>query len=336
MRVVMAVALCVASDIALAQISLQPPQQGPPARASSRAGAAPPPRPATTAAPVPRASAPAPAWRTVAPTAFPQRAASVQPAAAVIPLPRPRPPEAGPGALAAPALPPQQSPLQQPAQPSAEPSVPVASEPPPPTDCFVNLSQNLAVVSQLPPIAEPNGCEAQDVVRLEAVLLPDNRRVPLKPAATLRCKIATEIANWVRNDLALAVTPLGAPIAGIENYDSFSCRGRNNIPGAQISEHGRANALDIRGFLLANGKRVSLTDPEVAKGFRDSVRASACARFATVLGPGSDGYHEDHIHVDLAERRNNFKLCQWDVRLPEPVIPLPQERPPEAPPREEQ
>jgi hypothetical protein len=49
----------------------------------------------------------------------------------------------------------------------------------------------------------------------------------------------------------------------------------------------------------------------------------------TVLGPGSDGYHEHHIHVDLAERRGNYRMCQWDVREP-PVlvqVPLPVPRP---------
>ena len=63
---------------------------------------------------------------------------------------------------------------------------------------------------------------------------------------------------------------------------------------------------------------------------------SVCARFSTVLGPGSDGYHEDHIHLDLMERRNNYRICQWDVWDPLPrVAPLlPAERPEEAPPRE--
>ena len=51
------------------------------------------------------------------------------------------------------------------------------------------------------------------------------------------------------------------------------------------------------------------------------MRVSACRHFTTVLGPGSDGYHEDHVHVDLAERRNGFRLCQWDVRDPETPLP---------------
>jgi hypothetical protein len=82
-----------------------------------------------------------------------------------------------------------------------------------------------------------------------------------------------------------------------------------------MSEHGRGNAIDIRGVMLARQK-FELTDVNVSRTFRDKIRASACARFMTVLGPGSDGYHEGHVHVDLAERRNNHRMCQWDVRDP--------------------
>ncbi len=69
---------------------------------------------------------------------------------------------------------------------------------------------------------------------------------------------------------------------------------------------------------------------------RETVLHSACTRFSTVLGPGSDGYHEDHIHLDLMERRNNYRICQWDVwdPLPQKAPLLPAERPDEAPPRE--
>ena len=63
---------------------------------------------------------------------------------------------------------------------------------------------------------------------------------------------------------------------------------------------------------------------------------SVCARFSTVLGPGSDWYHEDHIHLDLMERRNNYRICQWNVWDPLPQVAplLPAARPDEAPPRE--
>jgi hypothetical protein len=55
-----------------------------------------------------------------------------------------------------------------------------------------------------------------------------------------------------------------------------------------------------------------------------------------VLGPGSDGYHEDHIHLDLMQRHNNYKICEWNVwdSLPQIAPLLPAARPDDAPPRE--
>ena len=151
--------------------------------------------------------------------------------------------------------------------------------------------------------------------------------------------MAEAVARWVREDVAAAVQGLGAPLRSIDNYASFDCRGRNNIVGARLSEHGRANALDIRSLKLADGKVVKLVDPHVMRDFREGMKKSVCARFSTVLGPGSDGYHEDHVHVDLMDRApGRFRMCQWDVRDPEPAtgavaatspaaIPLPPPRP---------
>ena len=92
----------------------------------------------------------------------------------------------------------------------------------------------------------------------------------------------------------------------------------------------------MRALKLANGRSISLTDRTVPREVRESVLHSVCARFMTVLGPDSDWYHEDHIHLDLSPRKNNYKICQWDVLDPLPqVAPLmPAERPDEAPPRE--
>jgi hypothetical protein len=242
-----------------------------------------------------------------------------------VPLPRPRPPEAGPGNAAV-------TPADvEEATAPAKPEVP--AEPPPPSACFVALSTGFGVVTQLPPINLPNGCEAPDVVRLDAVIVSPTRRIAINPPAVLRCPMATEIVNWVRENLVPVTDAAKLDVTGIENYDSFECRGRNRIAGAKTSEHGRANALDVRALQLANKKRITLTDPEVDHAFRDRLKADVCSRFSTVLGPGSDGYHEEHIHLDLIERRNNYRICQWDVRDPE--IPLPRERPAEAPPREQ-
>jgi hypothetical protein len=172
-------------------------------------------------------------------------------------------------------------------------------------------------------------------VRLEAVVLPDKRLVSVKPPAILRCAMASAVAEWIRLDMVPLAARLGTVVSDLDNFDSFECRGRNRVVGAQLSEHGRANALDVRAVKLANGESIALTDRKVSRELRESVLQSVCARFSTVLGPGSDWYHEDHIHLDLRERRNQFKLCQWSVWDPLPTIAplMPAERPEEAPPR---
>lgn len=232
-----------------------------------------------------------------------------------VPLPRPRPAEA--------------------ASP-AEPATASPAQPEQPSDCMVALTPQIAIATPLPPIAGPGACGGTDLVRLEAVVLPDSSRVPVNPPATLRCAMATAIANWVRDDLSAVVSGLNTTLREIDNFDSYQCRGRNRVAGARISEHGKANALDVRGFRLGDGRMLALTDRALAPEMRERVKASACARFTTVLGPGSDWYHEDHIHLDLAQRRSDFRLCQWDVFEPLPTsVPLPPDRPADAPPREE-
>jgi hypothetical protein len=262
------------------------------------------------------------------PRSRPHRAALPDP----FPLPKPRPADA-PAIEPEPAATARQAPAasDKPAEQATAP------EPPPPSACRLALTEEIAIAPSIPDIHGQGGCGGEDLVRLEAVVLPDKRRVTLKPAATLRCAMASEIAAWVRADVAPLTTGLGSTISVLDNFDSFECRGRNRIVGAQLSEHGRANALDVRGFGLANGQSISLTDRTVAREVRENVLHSVCARFTTVLGPGSDGYHEDHIHLDLMERHNNYKICQWNVWDPLPLIAplLPAERPAEAPPREE-
>ncbi|HKH00671.1 MAG TPA: extensin family protein, partial [Bradyrhizobium sp.] len=208
--------------------------------------------------------------------------------------------------------------------------------PPPPSACRLALTEEIAMAPSIPDIHGAGGCGGEDLVRLEAVVLPDKRLVSVKPAAILRCSMASAVADWIRHDMAPLAARLGSMVSNLDNFDSFECRGRNRVVGAQLSEHGRANALDVRALKLANGQSISLTDRTVPREVRESVLHSVCARFATVLGPGSDWYHEDHIHLDLMERRNNYKLCQWSVWDPLPLIAplMPAERPEEAPPRQ--
>jgi hypothetical protein len=259
---------------------------------------------------------------------------------AKIPLPRPRPEEAPKAS--------DEAPPDAEGKPAADnkPSVdkpgtdkPAEAATPPPkpvSACRLALTEEIAIAPSIPDIRGPGACGGEDLVRLEAVVLPDKRKVAVKPAAILRCTMATALADWLRKDMVPLANSLGTTIGELDNFDSFECRGRNRVAGAMLSEHGKANAIDVRAIKLANGQSIGLTDRTMSRDVRERVLHSVCTRFSTVLGPGSDWYHEDHIHLDLAQRRNDYRICQWNVWDPLPQVAplLPAERPEEAPPRE--
>ena len=246
-----------------------------------------------------------------------------------VPLPKPRPAEA-------PAVEADKPAEGKPTPAEADRPAEHAAPAPQPSACRLALSEAIAIAPSIPDIHGAGGCGGEDLVRLEAVVLPDKHLVAVKPAAILRCAMASAIADWVRTDIVALAATLGSTITDLDNFDSYECRGFNRISGAHLSEHGRANALDVRAIKLANGQSIGLTDRAVSRELRESVLHSVCARFMTVLGPGSDWYHEDHIHLDLMERHNNYKICQWNVWDPLPQVAplLPAVRPDQAPPRE--
>ena len=195
--------------------------------------------------------------------------------------------------------------------------------------CYERLGK-IAQFTPIPIRVEPSQCARFDMVRLDRIVMPDQKFVAVTPAPQLQCAMAEAVAEWVREDVSGAAVELGAPLASITGYDSSECRPRNNIAGGKLSEHGKGNALDVGSVKLRNGATFSLTDPLVSRPFRERMRGLACARFTTVLGPGSDGYHNDHIHLDLAERSHGYRICQWNVLDPAAVaanVPLPRPRP---------
>src|SRR5712691_7092443 len=277
------------------------------------------------------------------------------PTGRMVPEPRPRPPDAPPRSERTAKVTPSRAASPRSQQPDAqrhgeraaalppssrdptdrpEPSEEAPATPPAPSACQLRLTPDVAAVHVLAPITAGQ-CAVEDIVRLDAVMAKDGRRVAVNPPATLRCPMAESVIQWIRDDLASAARELGAPLKAVSVDSSFECRSRNRVAGAKLSEHGHANAIDVRAFTLADGTAVGLTDPAVDRGVRERLRQGSCARFTTVLGPGSDGYHESHVHLDLAERRGGYRMCQWDVRDPTVVasVPLPLERPASAPSR---
>ena len=120
---------------------------------------------------------------------------------------------------------------------------------------------------------------ATDVVKVDAVLLPGKHPVVFSPPVTLRCPMADAVAQWISDDVSSTIAVLGTSLRSVESLDSFDCRPRNGITGAPVSEHGHANALDVRSFKLANGGVIELNNASVAKSLRERLRDSACARF---------------------------------------------------------
>lgn len=237
----------------------------------------------------------------------PRRAAGAGPVklTRTVPFPRPRPghrDRTGPQAVVPEVAPP----------PAAETAADAAQQAA--AACLAKLTPDLAAVRPLPPVNGTGACGIAVPVRLEAVQTRGGKAVALRPAAVVRCEMAEAIVHWVREDLDGATQELAGPLAALIVDTSYECRGRNRVDGARLSEHGLGNAIDLRAIALADGTLLSLTDLAVAKELRLRVQGSACARFTTVLGPGSDAYHATHVHLDLRERRGGYRICQWDVQ----------------------
>ena len=139
--------------------------------------------------------------------------------------------------------------------------------------------------------------------------------VAIKPTATLACPIVSALDRWLADSVQPAAQRwFGVRVVEIKQISAYSCRGMNGNPGAHISEHAFGNALDIAAFVLADGRRVTVRGgwrgmPE-EQGFLRDVQAAACQQFSTVLAPGSNAHHEDHIHVDLMRRASRRVICQ--------------------------
>ena len=173
-----------------------------------------------------------------------------------------------------------------------------------------------------------NACLAQGRVAFSAYVQPAAHEIdgpsicgltrPLKVTAlqggavlfnatqTLDWSMVAELDAWLADVVQPAAQArFGQPVTQIDSMGSYNCRGMNNQMGARLSEHSFGNALDVGGFRLADGRPVTLVrdwthgDPQT-QAFLHDVHNGACGHFATVLSPGSNPFHYNHMHVDLA------------------------------------
>lgn len=215
------------------------------------------------------------------------------------PLPKPRP--EGLGEEPEPKVPVEEEAAPEPEPAPEPPAAEVVDDRIYQTACPAVIS-GAAVAKMLPPIAE-GVCVAQSPLEVTALNL-NGKTVELTSPIQTNCEMATALVDWAGEVDAYAKAALDSELTALQTGTSYMCRAR--VGGAEqfTSEHGFANAVDIVGFTLADGRSIVVkedwlpaTTPE-AKLLRQS-HGAACGKFTTVLGPEANADHEDHLHLDL-------------------------------------
>lgn len=199
-------------------------------------------------------------------------------------------------------------PPARPAELSGAAALALKVAPPDDTACRVRLTRLGVAFEPLPPLS--NGqCGAP--LPLKVTALGDG--IGLPQPLTLVCKAAEALARWSTEVQVAADRELKQPLKSIDIGTTYECRGQNHGPDAKLSEHAFANGIDVMGFGFAG--RASIPVKGMPEGspegrFLDDVRAKSCGFFRTVLGPGSDAAHANHLHLDERERSGGHRLCQ--------------------------
>jgi hypothetical protein len=165
--------------------------------------------------------------------------------------------------------------------------------------CLAELRKESVQFRALPDRLFANGCSAVGAVQLLDI------GTPVTNLGAVTCPVARQFARWTRE----AVQPsarawLGKRVVRIESFGTYACRPVNSRPGAKLSEHGRANAVDIGVFVLEGGRRISVKEgwsgeDEDVRRFLRAVHQAGCRRFGVTLGPDADAFHRDHLHFDM-------------------------------------
>jgi hypothetical protein len=152
---------------------------------------------------------------------------------------------------------------------------------------------------------ESQGCGLRNALRLTATLIPISRNIDVS------CPMAAALHLWMRDIVVPAARlHLKAKVSRVETFGTYACRARNNQAGARLSEHATANAIDISGFMLSNGRKIMVEQgwrgaaDEAA--FLRAIHKQSCRTFSVVIGPDGDKYHYNHIHLDMGP----WRLCR--------------------------
>ncbi len=189
------------------------------------------------------------------------------------------------------------------------------------TKRLVRISDDVTTTAA---IDGPGACGMEHPFR---VLAFADGSVRVKTRQTLACPIIPTIDSWFRDIVNPAAQMyFGMPVVEL-NAGSYSCRGRNNQRGARLSEHAFGNAFDVMSFKFADGSVVTVKNgwrgTSTEQEFLREVFVGSCTYFTTVLGPGSDSYHSDHFHLDLARHDSSGqrRYCRPVLKFTPRLIP---------------
>jgi hypothetical protein len=169
--------------------------------------------------------------------------------------------------------------------------------------CIADLSRAGAKFTPMPDQDFGNGCSSIGTVQIMSVA-----GIPVTNTKATRCPLALAVSGWVGGNVQRAArTYLGQRVVRVESMGSFACRNVNGAASGRLSEHAFANAIDIAGFVLEDGRRVTVqsgwSGASDEQQFLRAVHDGACNVFVTVLSPDYNAQHHDHLHFDMGGRK---------------------------------
>jgi Extensin-like protein C-terminus len=206
--------------------------------------------------------------------------------------------------------------------------------------CFarklVTLSDTIATA---PEIDGPGICGMTRPLKVSALA---DGAVGVDKVLTIDCPMIPALEAWLRDIVQPdAEARFGQRVVTLKVFGAYSCRSIDNMAGARLSEHAFGNAVDVAGFTLADGRSLEFVRDWKSAGTQEAafvheVHAGACQYFTTVLGPGADVFHYNHIHLDLANHgATDTGLRRICKPRPEPSLLPPPAAPDGLPPAPE-
>src|SRR5882762_3030345 len=167
------------------------------------------------------------------------------------------------------------------------------------------------------PVASRASCTIEVPVRLKSLTAHARAvaEVPLPEEPIVSCQFGERLTAWLGHLVApLIAGRTSADLRAVRTGPGYECRNRNGATNGKLSAHAEGKAIDILGFELSNGKFIPIKPDgdETMRNVVDTVRTAGCGWFTTVLGPGSDAAHTDHLHVDIALHgtSDRYRICQ--------------------------